>query len=225
MSILLRYAAKHYKGLPHQDHAWNELQKLLSPSHLEAFARLYRAAPKNKLDAAACEKIFLRPINPQQLVDLHICLIRFEIDKTNARLCHFLAQIGHESGGLRWLIELASGEDYEWRSDLGNTQAGDGRRFKGAGAIQLTGRVNYQAFANAMKDPKVMEGAEYVSQKYPFTAAGFWWDKNQMNAFVDSGASCRRVSAKVNGKDPANGLADREAYYSRARALFPFAPA
>ena len=221
MSILLRDAAAHYKGFPHQQKAWDELQKLLSPAHLEAFARLYRNAPKPKLDAAACEKIFLRPISATQLIDLHICLIRFEIDKSNSRLCHFLAQIGHESGGLRWLIEIASGEDYEGRSDLGNNQPGDGRRFRGAGAIQLTGRANYQAFSDFMKDPKVMEGAKYVSEKYPLTSAGFWWHRNKMNAFVDSGASCRRVSARVNGIDPANGLADREAYYSRARALFP----
>jgi hypothetical protein len=116
------------------------------------------------------------------------------------------------------MLELASGDAYEGRQDLGNTRTGDGRRFKGAGAIQLTGRYNYQRFADYIKDPGVMDGASYVSIRYPFTSAGFWWHLNAINAFVDQGASCRQVSAKVNGRDPANGLADREAYFARAVA-------
>jgi hypothetical protein len=119
------------------------------------------------------------------------------------------------------MLELASGDAYEGRKDLGNTQHGDGPRFKGAGAIQLTGRFNYQRFADFIKDPDVMDGAAYVAVKYPFSSAGFWWHQNAINAFVDQGASCRQVSAKVNGRDPANGLADREAYFTRAVAAIP----
>jgi hypothetical protein len=123
------------------------------------------------------------------------------------------------------MLELASGDAYEGRQDLGNTRTGDGRRFKGSGAIQLTGRYNYQRFADYIKDPDVMDGAAYVSARYPFTSAGFWWHLNAINAFVDQGASCRQVSAKVNGRDPANGLADREAYFARAVAAIPQAGA
>jgi predicted chitinase len=150
-------------------------------------------------------------------------LARFNIN-TPARIQHFLAQVGHESGGLKWMLELASGDAYEGRKDLGNTQQSDGPRFKGAGAIQLTGRFNYQKFANYIKDPDVMDGAAYVASRYPFSSAGFWWHQNAINAFVDQGASCRQVSAKVNGRDPANGLADREAYFTRAAAAIPQQP-
>ena len=164
--------------------------------------------------------VFTRAPGDGQLADLNSCLQRFSIN-TPARMRHFLAQVGHESGGLRWMMELASGDAYEGRKDLGNTMVGDGPRYKGAGAIQLTGRFNYQKFADFIKDPAVMDGAAYVANKYPFTSAGFWWHLNGMNADCDSGATCRQISARVNGRDPANGLADREVYYARALTTFP----
>jgi predicted chitinase len=66
---------------------------------------------------------------------------------TPAREAAFLAQIAHETGGFRWFRELGSDayfQRYEGRVDLGNTQPGDGVRFKGRGFIQITGRTNYQ---------------------------------------------------------------------------------
>jgi predicted chitinase len=169
------------------------------------------------------ERFFSNTITDTQLSDLNSCLITYGIDKTKARLNHFLAQIAHESGGLQWMAELASGADYEWRLDLGNTKEGDGRKYKGAGAIQLTGRANYQDFANYLKksgqeDPRVMEGWTYVSQVYPFTSAGFWWLNNNMNALVDKGATVKEVTRRVNGGY--NGLDDRVQYYFKAVDLF-----
>jgi putative chitinase len=108
---------------------------------------------------------------------------------------------------------LASGDAYEGRSDLGNTHSGDGPRYKGAGYIQLTGRANYQAFANYIKDPEVMDGVAYVSSRYPFTSAGFWWMNNQMNALCDKNPTVEQVTLIVNGGY--NGLDDRKMYYKR----------
>ncbi|MFM7269451.1 MAG: C39 family peptidase [Cyanobium sp.] len=216
------------KGLPHQIEAWQWLQQQLSPQQLEGFAERFRRTPEapaapELITAEACEQVFGRPISPDQLADLNACLRRFEID-TPARICHLLAQISHESGGLRWLEELADGSAYEGRRDLGNTEPGDGRRFKGAGAIQLTGRANYEAFSRFIADPAVMGGCGYVASHYPFSSAGFWWHNNRINEEVDAGASCRRISRLVNGRDPANGLADREACFARACAVIGPAP-
>lgn len=231
-AISLVDAARYSKGLPHQVAAWNWLEQQLSEQQLEAFAEQFRHPPvpppsPDLVTATQCEQIFGQAISPEQLADLNACLQRFEID-TPARLSHFFAQIAHESGGLRWLEELADGTAYEGRFDLGNTQPGDGPRYKGAGAIQLTGRANYDAFSRFIGDPQVMEGSAYVASHYPFTSAGFWWHNNRINEEVDAGASCRRISQLVNGRDPANGLSEREAYFAKATALIgapPPAPA
>lgn len=66
---------------------------------------------------------------------------------TPLRQSHFLAQIGHESGELRFREELATGAAYENRRDLGNTEPGDGPRYKGRGLIQLTGRAHYAEYS------------------------------------------------------------------------------
>lgn len=215
--------------LSHHIAFWEAAERLLPPGSLQNDGELgsiwnAQVAPKpqpaDPVSAAQATAVFGRAPSPSQLEDLNACLRRFNIT-TPARIRHFLAQVGHESGGLRWMVELASGDAYEGRADLGNTRSGDGRRYKGAGAMQLTGRYNYQRLADALGDPDVMDGAQYVAVKYPFTSAGYWWQQNGMNAMVDAGATCRAVSAKVNGRDPANGLADREAFYARAIAAIP----
>jgi predicted chitinase len=151
-------------------------------------------------------------IEDSEVTELNRCLRRFDITTPN-RIRHFLAQISHESGGGRYKKELATGDDYEGRRDLGNTQPGDGRKYKGAGYIQLTGRANYQAFANFIKDPKVMNGVDYVAENYPFTSAGFWWSNNKMNQLCDKNPTVEQVTLRVNGGY--NGLADRKMYYNR----------
>jgi putative chitinase len=153
-----------------------------------------------------------RNVNEAMLQDLNDTLDKFDIN-TPARIAHFISQCGHESGLGLYTRELASGKAYEGRMDLGNTQPGDGPRYRGAGYIQLTGRENYQAFADYIGDKTVMQGVDYVANKYPWSSAGFWWDKNGMNGFVDSGATVEQVTLRVNGGY--NGLEDRKELYSR----------
>ena len=154
------------------------------------------------------------------LDDLNNCLNKFKIN-TSARIRHFISQCSHESACGKYTQELGGQSycsKYDGRKDLGNTQKGDGCRFKGAGYIQLTGRYNYQKFANYMGDNRIMEGVSYVAQKYPWTSAGFWWYSNNMNSLCDSGATVEQVTKRVNGGY--NGLDSRKAYYKKACQIF-----
>lgn len=218
MIIKLIDVAKYYEGLKTQDDALNFLQSKISDEVLFEFAALWRQekpTPQmivNKHQLAYiwnCSEFLIRD---DEIEEMNSCLLTFKITTPN-RIRHFLSQISHESGGGRWKKELASGSDYEGRTDLGNTQPGDGPKYKGAGYIQLTGRANYQAFADYMKDPFIMDGVEYVSEKYPMTSAGFWWMKNDMNSLCDKNPSIEKVTLRVNGGY--NGLEDRKKYYQR----------
>jgi len=160
-----------------------------------------------------CDKSLIKD---WEISELNQCLKKLNI-ATPARIEHFLAQTAHESGGGRYVKEIASGEDYNGREDLGNTQPGDGPKYKGAGYLQTTGRANYQRLADYLNDPRVMEGVDYVSTHYPFTAAGFWWKDNNMNALCDQNPTVAQVTKRVNGGY--NGLQDREDYYNRAKKV------
>lgn len=168
---------------------------------------------KQLISPQQAESVFGTSLSAGELQDLNSCLNRYQIN-TSARIRYFLSQIAHESGGLRWLKELDSGDYLEGRDDLGNIHPGDGRKYKGAGVIQLTGRSNYEAFSRSINDTKVMDGCDYVAQVYPFTSAGFWWHNNNMNALCDRGATVEEVTKRVNGGY--NGLDDRKHYHEKA---------
>ena len=139
---------------------------------------------------------------------------------TRDRIIHYLAQVFHESGSLRYVEELASGAQYEGRKDLGNTQKGDGKRFKGRGFIQLTGRKNYQDFYNdGWCSDNIIAYPALVSNFPLNQMVSLWfWDRNNLNdlADLDNGANgeeiVKRITKKVNGGF--NGLEDRIKFYN-----------
>lgn len=210
-------AVKYDKNTPEQQLAWKYLQSNVSDAVLTEFARLYRMSSTSSNLVSKTQLAYVwncreSLIQDSEIVELNQCLQKFQIN-TSSRIRHFISQISHESGGGRYKEELASGSEYEYRSDLGNIQSGDGRKYKGAGYIQLTGRANYQAFANYIQDDKVMTGVTYVANTYPFTSAGFWWYSNRMNDLCDSNPTVEQVTRRVNGG--LNGIEDRKMYFKR----------
>jgi putative chitinase len=132
---------------------------------------------------------------------------------TNLRLAHFLSQCAHESGNFKWVVEFASGKAYEGRKDLGNTEAGDGVKFKGRGYIQLTGRANYGKFSKFCNEDCVAN-PDLVATKYPMMSAAYFFDSNKLWSICDRGsddATVIAVTKRVNGGT--NGLDDRMKHF------------
>lgn len=128
---------------------------------------------------------------------------------TNLRLAHFLSQCAHESGNFKWVVEFASGKAYEGRKDLGNTEVGDGVKFKGRGYIQLTGRANYTKFSKFCNEDCVTN-PDLVSTKFPMLSAAYFFNSTKLWSVCDLGSTdevVTKVSKRVNGGT--NGLADR----------------
>lgn len=149
------------------------------------------------------------------LAPLNDAMAEFDIN-TPARQASFLSQMGHESGQLRYVEELASGSAYEGRKDLGNTQPGDGIRYKGRGLIQITGRANYTALMLAL-DIDCVENPQVVCE--PINAArsaGWFWKTHGCNELADAGDQIK-VSKRINGGT--NGLADRLALFATAQKV------
>ncbi|WP_233261420.1 peptidoglycan-binding protein [Vitiosangium sp. GDMCC 1.1324] len=132
---------------------------------------------------------------------------------TPQRQAAFLAQLAFESGELRYFEELSSGEQYEGREDLGNTEPGDGRRFKGRGPIQLTGRANYRAAGQALGIDLEANPLRAGDVDVGFRVAAWFWTSRGLNALADVG-DFREITRRINGGF--NGLDKREAYHRRA---------
>lgn len=154
-------------------------------------------------------------------VPLVTAAAEFDID-TAERVAAWLAQLAHESGQLRYVREIASGEAYEGRKDLGNTQPGDGARFRGRGLIQITGRANYEQLRVALgldcvAHPEILEDPHNAAR-----VSGWFWKGRGLNELADGGTvNFTKITRRINGGT--NGLADREMFYSRARAALGLA--
>lgn len=133
---------------------------------------------------------------------------------TKMRIAHFMGQVTHECAGFRTTEEFASGAAYEGRDDLGNIHAGDGKRYKGRGLIQLTGRANYRTIGKTLDlpledDPEI--AAEPVTS---LKIACEYWKTRNINAAAD-GDDLIKATKLVNGG--LNGLDDRRKYLQKAK--------
>jgi putative chitinase len=130
---------------------------------------------------------------------------KYEIN-TPLRQAHFLAQVGHESDSLIYNEEIASGAAYENRADLGNTLIGDGKRYKGRGLIQITGRANYRMYGDFEKMDFESNPELLAELPYCVDSAGWFWDGHSLNILADQDKSME-ITRRINGGT--NGLIDR----------------
>ncbi|MGX9570798.1 glycoside hydrolase family 19 protein [Pseudomonas sp. CFBP 5748] len=133
------------------------------------------------------------------------------------RTAAFMAQIGHESGQLRYVRELwgptPAQTRYEGRDDLGNTMPGDGFKYRGRGLIQITGRTNYAECGESLgldliNQPELLEQPQWAAM-----SAAWFWSSRGLNTLADVGAF-DKITRRINGGQ--NGAADRRALYVRA---------
>lgn len=133
----------------------------------------------------------------QPLIDT---MINYHID-TGVRMAAFLAQLTHESGSLRYVKELASGEAYEGRLGLGNVNPGDGVKFKGRGLIQITGRTNYKLLSiqvgiDFVEHPELLEDPHWAAW-----SAGWFWNTRKLNLLADiaTDEAFEKITRRING--------------------------
>lgn len=136
---------------------------------------------------------------------------------TPARLQHFTAQLAHESDNFLAMEEYASGAAYENRADLGNTEPGDGKRYKGRGPIQLTGRANYRAYGRAFGLDFERHPEMVAFPSVGMACACRYWTQKGLNAFADND-DIVTITKRINGGQ--NGLVDRQLKLAKVKALF-----
>jgi putative chitinase len=166
--------------------------------------KIFNHAEPAKID------IFLGPLNET--------MAKYEIN-TPLREAHFLAQVGHESGELRYVRELASGQAYDvgrLAASLGNTPEDDddGERYKGRGLIQITGTANYKALSKDLGCDFLANPERLEEPAYAAMSAGWFWNKRKLNRLADLD-DLKRITKRINGG--LNGLEDRKRIYELAK--------
>ena len=155
---------------------------------------------------------------------LNMAMSRFEIGQPK-RIAAFLAQIGHESGELRYVRELGS-DSYLSKYDtgtlavrLGNTPEadGDGQKYRGRGLIQITGRRNYLACSQALfGDDRLLWQPQLLEQpQWACESAAWFWQSNGLNELADKD-QFTTITRRINGG--LNGLESRLQLWARAKA-------
>jgi putative chitinase len=158
------------------------------------------------------------------------------------RAAHFFGQTSHETGefktfsenlnysaaGLKKVFkkyfndltalayarnpEKIANKVYGNRMGNGDEASGDGWKFRGRGALQLTGKSNYEAFAKYLCKPEILIKPEMVADEYAFESAMFFFDKNKLWDICDKGVnedSMLKLTKRINGGT--NGLEHRKA--------------
>lgn len=150
----------------------------------------------------------------------------FGID-TPLRVAGFLAQVGHETGGLQYLEELGGTSyflRYEGRRDLGNTTQGDGIKYHGRGLVQLTGKANYVEFGRRLGLDLAGDPAQAGKMPAAARIGAAFWSMRGLNAFADMNSEdgFQRMTKRLNGG--LLGYADRHARWKAIRKIMGIDP-
>ena len=169
--------------------------------------------------------------NGELLPFLQAAMTEFAIE-TPARAAAFLAQLAHESGQFKHMEEIWGPTPAQQRYEpvsklattLGNTEPGDGRRFKGRGPIQVTGRANYRRFGDLLKVDLVSAPERAAVPDLAFRIAGLFWSKKGLNELADqvTDESFREITRRINGGF--NGLDERQKFYETACTVLAVEP-
>ena len=147
---------------------------------------------------------------------LNAAMVRYQIIGSK-RVAAFIAQIGHESGQLKYVKEIwgptVAQAKYEGRKELGNTVVGDGSKYRGRGLIQITGRANYMTCGEALgldliNHPELLEKPQHACM-----SAAWFWASRGLNTLADAG-QFDKITQRINGGQ--NGAVDRQTLYARA---------
>lgn len=168
-----------------------------------------------KLAAEQLAKITGKKTLDKFIDPLNDCFERYSIN-TPLRVCHFLAQVLHESGCFIFMKELASGKAYENRLDLGNIQEGDGILFKGRGLIQITGRANYAKISVDLKQDFLHNPELLEKLPWAVVSAGWFWNVRKLNACADID-DFKTITRRINGG--LNGYEDRLMWLNKCKAI------
>jgi Predicted chitinase len=168
---------------------------------LTALFRKFGAAPERAEELALAANVHFRT---------------YGILDTPLRLAHFMAQLIHESGNFHYMEEIASGQAYEGRADLGNIYPGDGKRHKGRGPLQITGRANYRLYGQLLgidfeRHPELLS-----TPSIGLMAGCLFWQRNNLNGVADAD-DVERITRRVNGG--LNGFDDRKQQLAKVKAL------
>jgi len=233
--IQLTDAAKYYKAEPQQVSAFEWLQQQQTAETMAEFAKQYRATPPappkpeaqpGYITADLMQAITGHPAKSFDAAfvnDFNDMLESTGFDQHLDAMQMLMANLAHESCGFVYMKEIDSGEYLNGRTDLGNVYPNDGPLFRGCGPLQVTGRANFQASSDWLRDHRGIDdgkimalGTDYAADFYAFTIAIPWLLNNDLlNVCLKQGfeACCVRINGGYNGYD------DRCAWYHKCKQV------
>lgn len=137
--------------------------------------------------------------------------LNYSADGLNKIFPKYFKNAGKDANAYARNPEKIANVVYASRMGNGDEASGDGWKYRGRGALQLTGKANYEAFAKYLGNNEVLENPDLVATKYAFESAMFFFDKNKLWDICDKGVNDEAILAltkRINGGT--HGLDDRK---------------